>query len=176
MKQNYFIGCSGWYYNDWAGKFYPEKGYKSKWLEYYSEEFQTVEVNNTFYRFPNEKTVKGWYERTPDDFKFTLKANQLITHRRRFKNTKSTVARFYKLAEILEDKLGCILFQIPPNKPKDIEFLENAVEQMDSSKKNIIEFRDQSWFDSQVYDILNEFNIEFCSVSSPDLPENLVIR
>lgn len=79
--------------------------------------------------------VKGWHDRTPDNFKFTLKANQLITHRRMFKNTKSTITRFYKLADLLENKLACILFQIPPNKPKDMDFLENAVEQLDNSKK-----------------------------------------
>jgi len=175
MKVNYFIGCSGWYYNDWAGKFYPERGSKSKWLGYYSEQFQTVEVNNTFYRFPNEKTVKGWHDRTPDDFKFTLKANQLITHRRMFKNTKNTINRFYRLAELLEDKLACILLQMPPNKPKDLDFLENAVEQLDNSKKNVIEFRHLTWFESEVYKILNKFNIGFCSVSSPDLPEDIIV-
>jgi len=175
MKQSRYIGCSGWYYKDWAGKFYPEKGSKSKWLEYYSEFFNTVEVNNTFYRFPNEKTVIGWHDKTPDDFKFTLKANQLITHRRRFKNTESTISRFYRLGDLLEDKLACILFQIPPNIPKNIDFLKNAVKQMDDSKNNVIEFRDQSWFDNEVYDILNDHNVKFCSVSSSNLPEDLII-
>jgi len=175
MKQNYYIGCSGWYYKDWAGKFYPEKGSKSKWLEYYSELFNTVEVNNTFYRFPNEKTVTGWYDKTPDDFKFTLKANQLITHRRRFKNTESTINRFYRLGDLLEDKLACILFQIPPNIKKEIDFLRNVLEQLDNSKNNVIEFRDPSWFDNEVYDLLNDYKVIFCSVSAPDLPEDLIV-
>jgi uncharacterized protein YecE (DUF72 family) len=174
MISNYFLGCSGWYYNDWAGRFYPEKLAKSKWLEYYSEHFNTVEINNTFYRFPNEKTVKGWYNKTPDDFKITLKANQLITHRKRFKDTQSTINRFYKLSDILEDKLGCILFQIPPSKSKDIDFLKNALKQFDPEKNNIIEFRHPSWFNEEVYNLLNEFEAGFCSVSSPDLPEDLI--
>ncbi len=175
MKNNpYFLGCSGWYYNDWAGRFYPEKLNKSKWLEYYSKHFNTVEVNNTFYRFPNEKTIKGWYKRTPENFKLTLKANQLITHRKRFKDTQSTVNRFYSLTEILEDKLGCILFQLPPSKSKDITFLKNAVQQFNPSKNNIMEFRDPSWFDGEVYDILTEFRVGFCSVSSHDLPDDLI--
>ena len=80
-NQKYFLGCSGWYYNDWAGDFYPENLSKSRWLEYYSKQFNTVEINNTFYRFPSEKTVKGWYNKTPENFKLTLKANQVITHR-----------------------------------------------------------------------------------------------
>ena len=177
MKNNhkYFLGCSGWYYNDWAGRFYPEKLSKSRWLEYYSKQFNTVEINNTFYRFPNEKSVQGWYNKTPENFKFTLKVNQIITHRRRFKNTQSTINRFYKLSEILKDKLGCILFQIPPQKSKDIDFLKNAVEQFDLSKNNVIEFRHPSWYDGEVYDLLKESEVIFCSVSSADLPDDLVI-
>ena len=173
-EKKYFLGCSGWYYNDWAGKFYPEKLNKSKWLEYYSKHFNTVEINNTFYRFPNEKTVKGWYNRTPDDFKITLKANQLITHRKRFKNTQSTINRFYGLAEILEDKLSCILFQFPPFKSKDIDFLKNAINQFDISKNNVIEFRHPSWFDKEVYNVLNEFNVSFCSFHLLSFQKNLI--
>jgi len=175
MKTNYFLGCSGWYYTDWTGRFYPEKLSKSRWLEYYSKQFNTVEINNTFYRFPSEKTVKGWYDKTPENFKFTLKANQVITHRRRFKNTQSTLNRFYSLAKILDEKLGCILFQLPPQKSKDIDFLKNAVKQFDPSKSNIIEFRHASWFDKEVYDLLNEFEVGFCSVSSADLSDDLLI-
>jgi uncharacterized protein YecE (DUF72 family) len=177
MKNNheYYLGCSGWYYNDWKGRFYPEKLSKSKWLEYYSKHFNTVEINNTFYRFPTEKTVKGWYKRTPDEFKITLKANQLITHRRRFKYTQNIINRFYRLAESLEDKLSCILFQIPPQKSKDIDFLKNALSQLDSSKNNIIEFRHPSWIDDEVYDLLKEFSVSFCSVSSSDFQEELII-
>jgi Uncharacterized conserved protein len=177
MKNNpkYFLGCSGWYYNDWAGRFYPEKLSKSRWLEYYSKQFNTVEINNTFYRFPNEKSVQGWYNKTPENFKFTLKVNQIITHRRRFKNTQSTINRFYKLSEILKDKLGGILFQIPPQKSKDIDFLKNAVEQFDLSKNNVIEFRHSSWYDGEVYDLLKESGVIFCSVSSADLPDDLIL-
>ena len=175
MTENrYFLGCSGWYYNDWEGRFYPEKLSKSKWLEYYSRYFNTIEVNNTFYRFPTEKTVKGWYNRTPDKFLITLKANQLITHRKRFKNTESAINRFYRLAEILENKLSCILFQFPPQKSKDIDFLKNALHQLDSSKSNVIEFRHLSWFDDEIYELLKEFNVGFCSISSSDLPEEII--
>ncbi len=173
-NQKYFLGCSGWYYKDWAGDFYPENLSKSRWLEYYSKQFNTVEINNTFYRFPSEKTVKGWYDKTPENFKLTLKANQVITHRRRFKNTQSTINHFYSLVKILDEKLGCILFQIPPQKSKDIDFLKNALNQFDLSKNNIIEFRHPSWYDGEVYDLLKESGVGFCSVSSADLPDDLV--
>ncbi|MEN4018464.1 MAG: DUF72 domain-containing protein [Methanobacterium sp.] len=174
MKSNYFLGCSGWYYKDWKGRFYPERLDESKWLEYYSRHFNTVEINNTFYRFPNEKIVKGWYNRTPEDFKITLKVNQLITHRKRFKDTQSAINRFYNLADILEDKLGCILFQFPPNILKNIAFLKNAIKQFDPVKNNIVEFRHPGWFDSEVYSLLSDFEIGFCSVSSPELPEDII--
>jgi uncharacterized protein YecE (DUF72 family) len=174
-EKKYYLGCSGWYYNDWKERFYPQKLSKSKWLEYYSEKFNTVEVNNTFYRFPNEKTVKGWYKRTPENFKFTIKANQTITHRRRFKDTQNTIKRFYGISNLLEDKLSCILFQIPPNISKNIDFLKNALKQLDPSKNNTMEFRHSSWFDDEVYEILKEFNVTFCSVSSAELPEKFII-
>jgi len=175
MRKKYYLGCSGWYYNDWKERFYPQKLNKSKWLEFYSENFNSVEINNTFYRFPNEKTVKRWYKRTPEDFKFTLKANQTITHRRRFKDTQSTIKRFYGLSNLLEDKLSCILFQIPPNISKNLDFLKNALKQLDPTKNNIMEFRHSSWFDDEVYDILKEFKVSFCSVSSTEFPEELII-
>lgn len=174
-ENKYYLGCSGWYYNDWKGRFYPQKLGKAKWLEYYSQNFNTIEVNNTFYRFPNEKTVQGWYKRTPDDFKITLKANQLITHRKRFKNTQNTINHFYKLSQILENKLGCILFQIPPQISKDIDFLKNALIQLDPAKNNVIEFRHTSWYDDDVVNILKEHNVAFCSVSSSQFPEELII-
>ncbi len=173
MKQRHYLGCSGWYYNDWKGKFYPDKLNKSKWLEYYSKQFNTVEVNNTFYRFPSKKNLQKWYEKTPDEFQFTLKVNQLITHRKIFKDTQDTIKRFYNLAEILEEKLSCVLFQIPPQKTKDIQFLKDIAKQLDPSINNVIEFRDISWFDHEVYDILKEFNIIFCSVSS-NFPQELI--
>ncbi|MGB9937828.1 MAG: DUF72 domain-containing protein [Methanobacterium sp.] len=174
-KCKYYLGCSGWYYDDWKGRFYPEKLSKSKWLEYYSKYFNTVEINNTFYRFPSEKIVKGWYKRTPDYFKITLKANQIITHRKRFKDTQNIIKRFYSLSENLEDKLAYILFQLPPNISKDIDFLKKAVQQLDSTKNNVIEFRHPSWFDIEVYELLKDFNVNFCSISSSEFPEEIIV-
>lgn len=104
----------------------------------------------------------------------TLKANQLITHRKRFKKTKSTINRFYRLAEILENKLSCILFQFPPHKSKDIDFLKKALQQLDPSKSNIIEFKHLNWFDDEVYELLKEFNAGFCSISSSNIPEEII--
>ena len=118
-SKRYLLGCSGWYYDHWVDRFYPGNLDKAKWLGYYAEHFNTVEVNSTFYHFPTKRMLRGWYRRTPEDFVFTLKANQLITHKKKFQGTRGLVDRFYQIAELLEDKLGCILFQIPPLLSKD---------------------------------------------------------
>lgn len=174
MRSKYFLGCSGWYYDHWVGRFYPEDLDKTKWLEYYAEHFNTVEVNSTFYRFPTKRMLRSWYRRTPEDFVFTLKANQLITHKKKFKGTQGLVDRFYQLAELLEDKLACILFQIPPFLSKDIVFLKAVIEQLDLEKDSVVEFRNQSWFCEEVYSLLRENRVGFCTISAPNLPQDLV--
>ena len=175
MPKKFMVGCSGWYYDDWVNRFYPEEISKKEWLGFYSEHFKTVEVNNTFYHYPNQKMLEGWYNRTPDDFKLTLKANRLITHRKKFEETQDQVDRFYELAEHLEDKLACILFQLPPSKSKNLDFLKNALDQLDPEKQNVIEFRHTSWFDEEVYDILRDYNVGFCIVSHHEMPDDLAV-
>lgn len=174
MKSKYLLGCSGWYYDHWVGSFYPENLDKAEWLEYYAEHFNTVEVNSTFYRFPTKRMLSGWYRKTPKGFVFTLKANQLITHKKKFQNTQDLLDRFYQLAELLEDKLGCILFQIPPFLSKDTTFLKAIIEQLNPKRNNVLEFRHKSWFCDEVYSLLRESHVGFCAVSAPDLPQDLV--
>jgi uncharacterized protein YecE (DUF72 family) len=131
MGPEFFLGCSGYHYNHWKKIFYPEKLSKTKWLQYYAKYFNTVEINNTFYQFPRESTLKGWYDRTPEHFKFILKANRSITHTRKFHNTEKLTERFYKLADVLHEKLACILFQLPPFIHKNLELLEKIASQID---------------------------------------------
>ncbi len=174
MKTEFFLGCSGFYYDHWKDLFYPEKLSKAKWLPYYAEHFNTVEVNNTFYRFPSQKMLEGWYEKTPENFRFTLKANRAITHTRKFHNTEQLTANFYKLAKLLGEKLLCILFQLPPFIHKDIALLEKISSQMDFGFTNVLEFRHLSWWDTEVYDFITKKGLVFCSVSASELPETLV--
>ncbi len=174
MKK-YFLGCSGWYYDAWANLFYPEELNKANWLEYYAKHFNTVEVNSTFYHFPNKKMLKSWFRKTPGEFIFTLKANQIITHKKKFKGTERLVKSFYQLASLLENKLGCIMFQLPEIIHKDITLLNSITDQLDRRRNNILEFRHPSWFCDEVYDILRENQIGFCTVSAPNLPEDLAI-
>ena len=174
MKTEYFLGCSGFYYNHWRGLFYPEKLGKAKWLQYYAEHFNTVELNNTFYRFPSESMLQGWYNKTPENFKFTLKANRLITHTRKFNNTEQFTESFYKLANLLREKLLCVLFQLPPFIQKNIELLEKIASQVDPKVTNVVEFRHESWWDSEVYAFMEKKGLVFCTVSASELPETLV--
>jgi uncharacterized protein YecE (DUF72 family) len=172
---NYYLGCSGWSYDDWINIFYPNDLERREWLIFYSKHFNTVEVNSTFYRFPFTNVVKGWYNKTPEDFIITLKANRLITHMKKLKDVDSLLESFYKYADLLKEKLGCILFQLHPNIKKNVELLEGFVNKLDKTKKNVIEFRHISWFDKKVYKILEENNVGFCIISAPKLPEEEVI-
>ncbi len=174
MATEYFLGCSGFYYNHWQGIFYPEKLPKAKWLPYYADHFNTLEVNNTFYRYPTEKLLQGWYRKTPPNFCFTLKANRAITHTRKFHATEQLTQNFYKLALQLQEKLACVLFQLPPFLHKSMDLLEKIAEQMDERVVNVLEFRHESWWDREVYAFLRRHGLVFCSVSSPELPETLV--
>jgi uncharacterized protein YecE (DUF72 family) len=170
----YILGCSGFYYNHWKGRFYPEKLSKQKWLQYYAQHFSSLEVNSSFYRFPSEDMLKGWYQRTPKDFTFTLKANRSITHTKKFHNTEELTKNFYKLAYILREKLLCVLFQLPPFMHKNMDLLQKIADQMDPKTTNVLEFRHESWWDNEVYDFLKKKGLVFCSVSATELPENLV--
>ncbi len=174
MQTQFYLGCSGFYYNHWISKFYPAELAKTKWLSYYTQHFRTVEVNNTFYRYPTEKLLLGWYQKTPPEFKFTLKANRIITHLRRFNQTEQYTQDFYNLAHLLKEKLLCVLFQLPPTVHKDMALLEAAASQMDSSVLNVLEFRHESWWDKEVYDFMEHHKLVFCSVSASELPSDVV--
>ena len=170
---NYF-GCSGYIYDHWRGLFYPAGLSKSKWFDYYASKFNTVEINYSFYRFPSAKAVKRWYSDAPKGFKYTLKASRFITHVKKFKNSKSAVNRFYKMADLLKEKLGCILFQLPPNLKYSEKKLNEICKQLNPKYKNVIEFRHSSWFNADVYKKLKQNKIIFCIISYPGLPEDKI--
>ena len=174
MAIKYFLGCSGFYYNHWRSSFYPEKLAKTKWLEHYIQFFNTLEVNNTFYRYPSLKLLEGWYSKTPSNFTFTLKANRVITQFHKFRGTEQYTANFYELAHLLREKLLCVLFQLPPMVHKNMDLLQTIADQLDPSVMNVLEFRHESWWDNEVYDFMDKKGIVFCSISASELPETLV--
>ena len=170
----YQLGTSGWSYSEWKGRFYPEGLSQKKWLPFYAEHFSTVEINMTFYRLPKPDTLMGWLDKTPSDFMFTLKANRQITHYKKLKDVKSDLRYFYILADSLQDRLGCILFQLPPSLTLDLDLLKSFLSILSSSHKNVIEFRHESWFTERIYDLLREHKVTFCVVSSPKLPDTII--
>jgi uncharacterized protein YecE (DUF72 family) len=170
----YHLGTSGWSYSDWRGKFYPEEMAQREWLSYYAQHFSTVEINMTFYRFPKPEMMKGWLDKTPPNFTFTLKANRQITHLKKIKGVKSQVKYFYILADSLKERLGCILFQLPPSLTFDLDLLQDFLLTLSPQYKNVIEFRHESWYREEVYELLRAHNIIFCVVSAPELPDRIV--
>lgn len=169
------IGCSGFSYKDWKGTFYPEKLAQSKWFEYYTTEFNTLELNTTFYRFPLVKTLENWYIKSPADFSFAVKAPRLITHYKRFNDCERLLSDFYgTVIEGLQGKLGPVLFQLPSQITYDDIFLQKLIRNLDANFKNVIEFRHSSWWRQDVYDMLAEKNIIFCSIDHPQLPTEVI--
>lgn len=170
IKNMIRLGTSGWYYDGWVGEFYPDDIEKREWLVYYSKHFDTVEVNASFYRLPFENMLKGWDRRTPDDFIFVMKGSRMVTHRKRLRNVESSLTTFYDRISMLGDKVGAVLWQLPPGIKRDDKLLENFLSELNPDFKNVVEFRDESWFDDGIYDLLREHGVSYCIVDCPDLP------
>jgi len=170
----YYIGTSGWHYDHWRGRFYPRTLSKTKWLEFYTGHFTTVELNNTFYRLPSEAAFTTWYESSPADFTFAVKVSRFITHIKRLKGTEEAVERFVDKAMILGEKLGPLLYQLPPNMHRRDETLESFLSTLPRGLKHVIEFRHQSWIDEQVLEILHKYNVGFCAFDMPSVSCPLV--
>jgi len=166
---DYYIGTAGWHYDDWQVKFYPEKLPKNKWLEFYARHFPTVELNNTFYRLPTEKALKTWYDSSPSDFTFALKVSRYITHIKRLKDCAGEVKNFMSRVAILKEKMGPLLYQLPPGLHRDDEKLSSFLAVLPRGLKHIIEFRHDSWFAEDVYDILRRHQVGFCVFDMPKL-------
>jgi len=153
-------GTSGYSYPAWKGSFYTDKAKTSQLLKHYAALLPSVEINNTFYRFPSEKVVTDWKSQTSDDFQFALKANRRITHQMRLnENAKKNVREFIERCSILGSRLGCILFQLPPDFDRADERLNNLLSTLPVGPRYAIEFRHPSWFDDAVYSLLQAHNI-----------------
>ena len=175
MHQQWNIGCSGFYYKEWKDIFYPKGWPQKKWFEYYCQHFNTLEINNTFYRFPELANLQSWYNRSPENFCFAVKAPKTITHVKPFIDTKVVIQEFYSVVkEGFADKLGPVLFQLPPRLNYSQETLERIITQLDTSFTNVIEFRHESWWRQDVYSILQKHNITFCGQSYPALPNDVI--
>jgi len=163
----YYIGTSGYSYNHWRGVFYPPNLPQGKWLDFYAHHFPTVELNNSFYRLPSEDAFIHWRDITPEDFLFAVKASRFITHIKRLKNVEEPLENFLSRARLLREKLGPILFQLPPNMHKKEDVLESFLQLLPPGLPYVIEFRHQSWLDDKVFDLLRRYNIGFCVFDMP---------
>ena len=171
----WWIGCSGFFYNHWKGLFYPEDLAKRKWFDYYHEQFNTLELNVTFYRFPKVDVFENWRAKSPKNFSFSVKAPRLITHFKQFHDTPKMMAGYYHtMLKGLKEKLGCVLFQLPGRSAYSEERLQRILDTLDPSFRNVIEFRHPSWWDEKVYKILGKNKIGFCGISHPALPDAVV--
>lgn len=177
MHIKWYIGCSGFYYKEWKEIFYPKGLPQKQWFEFYCQHFNTLEINNTFYRFPQLKNLQGWYNRSPENFLFSVKVPGTITHYKQFVETESVLKDFYTIIrEGLGEKLGPVLFQLPPRLSYSIEKLEQILQQIDPSFLNIIEFRNDSWWHKDVIETLTKNKIVFCGVSFPGLKDDVVVN
>ena len=164
-----WVGTSGYNYPEWKGSFYPADLASAKMLPYYAARFPTVEINYTFYRMPTEKLVGGWAAQTPSPYKLTLKAPRRITHDSRLKNTASLVAGFCQVAAALGDKLGALLFQLPPNLKKDLALFDAFLDELPPRVSAAFEFRHTSWLDEEVFGRLAARNLALCVADSEKL-------
>jgi uncharacterized protein YecE (DUF72 family) len=165
---NVFVGTSGYSFKEWKGSFYPEDLPDKQMLHYYAERFRTVEINNTFYRMPSESVLKNWAGEVSAGFAFVLKAPQRITHKQRLKESADSVAYLFKVAAALEDRLGPVLFQLPPFLRKDLPRLGDFLKILPAGRRVAFEFRHASWFDDEVYDALRGHGAALCIAEAED--------
>ena len=174
MKKQIYIGCSSYYNSYWKEVFYPKDLPRKEWFEFYCQHFNTYEINGTFYKFPTLKVFQDWFNKTPDEFLFSVKVPKEITHIRKFVDCESLLDDFYaKSSEGLKHKLACILFQFPPSYHYCPDKLKFIISKLNLKFNNVIEFRHESWWIPEVWNELVKNNITLCSVSHPQLPETI---
>lgn len=173
-----YIGTSGYNYPHWRGAFYPEDLPSRQWLSFYAGHFNTVELNVTFYRLPLAKTFANWHDNTPPEFRFAVKGSRTITHIKRLRDAAEPLAAFFSRAESLKEKLAVVLWQLPPGLRGDAELLADFCRLLKAnnaarSARHAFEFRHDSWFNPEVYEILRQNNFSLCIADSPRWPQSL---
>jgi uncharacterized protein YecE (DUF72 family) len=166
-----YVGTSGYSYKEWKGKFYPEKLPAKDMLVYYSEHFQAVELNNTFYRTPQPSMIESWKSQVPETFRFSVKASQGITHFRRLKDAAHPTRLMLQTVSALEDSLGAVIFRLPSDMKKDLVRLQTFLKQLPRDTPVAFDFRHETWFDDDVFELLRSENRVLVISDTEDLPE-----
>jgi uncharacterized protein YecE (DUF72 family) len=162
QKHQIHIGTSGWSYKHWRGNFYPN-GLKVKdEFAHYQSFFDTVELNSPFYKLPTKETFLSWKNQVSDNFKYVVKASRYITHMKKLQDPKQATALFFDRVEILAEKLGAILFQLPPNLKADYALLKHFLEHLPKAYRYVFEFRNSDWYKKEIYQLLDRHNCAFC--------------
>lgn len=165
---NLYVGTSGYSYREWKGSFYPADLPAKRMLNYYAQRFRTVEINNSFYRMPSATVLESWAAEVPADFRFVLKAPQRITHHQRLRDVGEPVSLLVQVAAVLKERLGPLLFQLPPNLKKDAPRLREFLGLLPARSRAAIEFRHPSWFDEEVFELLREHEAALCIAEAED--------
>jgi uncharacterized protein YecE (DUF72 family) len=173
-KADFFIGTSGWSYRHWKGLFYPEDLEAGAQLPFYQQQFNTVEINVSFYRLPFENLVKRWAKIAPPGFLYSLKASRTITHLKKLKDAAEPVKRLFERIAPLREHLGVVLFQLPPSMKRSDALLEKFLASLPKGFRYAVEFRDESWHGEAVYEILRRHEVAYCILSSPKISTVLV--
>ena len=160
--RNIRIGCSGWQYKHWRGDFYPAELPTSRWFAHYALSFDTVEINNSFYRLPSAETFTKWREQAPSRFLYAVKASRFLTHMKKLKDPSDPLARFFDNARQLGSRFGPVLYQLPPRWPVNVERLEIFLRALPRGYRHTIEFREPSWYDPRVYELLRRHDVALC--------------
>jgi len=172
QRYRIFVGTSGWTYDDWSGRFYPGDVKGADRLSFYADQFNTVEVNATFYRLPTEPMIKAWNTRLGQDFHLVVKASRVITHLKKLQDCKEPLERFFE--QVLKlNRLKVILWQLPPSLHKDVDRLATFLSELPKQVRHAVEFRHKSWWDDEIVKALSDHNAAFVAVIHANLPETI---
>jgi len=161
------IGCSGWQYRHWRGDFYPADVPATKWFEHYASVFDTVEINNSFYRLPERATFASWARRVPRAFEFAVKASRFLTHMKKLKDPDEPLDRLFSRMRALGTHLGPVLYQLPPGWKRDTGRLSAFLDALPRDARHVIEFREASWYSPEVFQLMERRAVALCLHDMP---------
>jgi uncharacterized protein YecE (DUF72 family) len=170
------VGTSGYSYKEWKGNFYPEDLPAKEMLSYYSQRLPAVEINNTFYRMPQPTMIENWKAQVPVTFRFSIKATQKITHIKRLNNVAEETKYLLDTAALLNERLGVVLFQLPPNMKKDAARLKNFLDQLRGDYRAAFEFRHETWFEDEIFDLLRAHDSALVAADTDEKPLTEIIN